>query len=148
MADRDQSQTSNRGFASMDRQKQREIASKGGRASGGNFRNNPGRAAVAGRKGGQSVPASERSFSRNPALAAEAGRKGGEHSHTGPGTRARRDAEPAEANPASGARRYRRGGADPQIGDEDQAARPVAAELTEVAVETNGDRDEEGNETR
>ena len=44
--------TSNRGFASMDEQKQREIASKGGSASGGNFANDPQRAAEAGRKGG------------------------------------------------------------------------------------------------
>ncbi len=45
--------TSNRGFASMDADKQREIASKGGKASGGNFKNNPERASEAGRKGGQ-----------------------------------------------------------------------------------------------
>lgn len=47
---------SNRGFASMDRAKQREIA----------------------RKGGESVPDEKRSFSQNPQLASEAGRKGGE----------------------------------------------------------------------
>lgn len=41
-----------RGFASMDEQKQREIASKGGKASGGNFKNNPQRASEAGKKGG------------------------------------------------------------------------------------------------
>jgi len=45
--------TSKRGFASMDRTKQREIASKGGSASGGNFKNNPQRASEAGRKGGK-----------------------------------------------------------------------------------------------
>jgi general stress protein YciG len=45
--------TSKRGFASMDKQRQREIASEGGKASGGNFKNDPGRAAEAGRKGGQ-----------------------------------------------------------------------------------------------
>ena len=83
MADRDQSQTSNRGFASMDEKKQRDIASKGGQASGGNFANDPERAAEAGRRGGQSVPAEERSFSKDHELAAEAGRKGGEHSHGG-----------------------------------------------------------------
>lgn len=44
--------TSERGFASMDENRQREIASKGGRASGGNFKNNPERAREAGRKGG------------------------------------------------------------------------------------------------
>lgn len=42
-----------RGFASMDAEKQREAASKGGSASGGNFKNDPGRASEAGRKGGQ-----------------------------------------------------------------------------------------------
>lgn len=46
--------TSNRGFASMDEQKQKEIASKGGKASGGNFKNDPQRASEAGRKGGSS----------------------------------------------------------------------------------------------
>ncbi len=50
---------SNRGFASMDPEKQRQIASKGG----------------------QSVPPEERSFSKDPALAASAGRKGGQASH-------------------------------------------------------------------
>ena len=36
--------TSNRGFGSMDEDKQREIARKGGQASGGNFANDPQRA--------------------------------------------------------------------------------------------------------
>ncbi len=53
--------TSNRGFASMDEEKQRRIASKGGR----------------------SVPNEKRSFSLNRRLAAEAGRKGGQASHAG-----------------------------------------------------------------
>lgn len=44
--------TSRRGFASMDAAKQREIASKGGQASGGNFKHDPKRAAAAGRIGG------------------------------------------------------------------------------------------------
>jgi general stress protein YciG len=48
--------SSKRGFASMDPEKQREIA----------------------RKGGQSVPVEKRSFSQNPELAARAGRKGGQ----------------------------------------------------------------------
>ncbi len=51
------SSTSNRGFASMDAEKQRAIASKGG----------------------QSVPNEKRSFSQNRSLAAEAGRKGGQN---------------------------------------------------------------------
>ena len=83
MTVRDRANTSNRGFASMEEKKQRDIASKGGQASGGNFKNDPERASAAGRKGGQSVPPAERSFSRDHELAAEAGRKGGEHSHRG-----------------------------------------------------------------
>ncbi len=45
--------SSNRGFAAMDENRQREIASRGGSASGGNFANDPARAAEAGRRGGQ-----------------------------------------------------------------------------------------------
>lgn len=60
--------TSNRGFASMDEDKQREIASKGGKASGGNFKNDPARASAAGKKGAAAEPI-------------EAKRLGGEHSH-------------------------------------------------------------------
>ncbi len=50
---------SKRGFASMDEDKQREIAAKGGRSQGkennpGNFANDPQRASEAGRKGGSS----------------------------------------------------------------------------------------------
>lgn len=58
------SNTSNRGFASMDEQKQRDIASKGG----------------------QSVPAEKRPFAQDHELAAEAGRKGGQNSHGGGNT--------------------------------------------------------------
>jgi len=50
---------SKRGFASMDPERQREIA----------------------RKGGASVPSEKRSFSQDRSLAASAGRKGGESSH-------------------------------------------------------------------
>lgn len=48
------SSSSGRGFASMDEDKQKEIASKGGRESGGNFANDREKASEAGRKGGQS----------------------------------------------------------------------------------------------
>lgn len=47
------------GFASMDEAKQKEIASKGGKASGGNFKNDPQRASEAGKKGGSRQPAQE-----------------------------------------------------------------------------------------
>lgn len=44
--------TKNRGFASMDEDKQRAIASEGGKASGGNFKNDRRKASEAGKKGG------------------------------------------------------------------------------------------------
>lgn len=48
--------TSDRGFASMDADKQREIARKGGQASSGNFKHDPRRASEAGKKGAQAQP--------------------------------------------------------------------------------------------
>lgn len=45
--------SSERGFAAMGDDELREIASKGGSASGGNFKNDPERAAEAGREGGK-----------------------------------------------------------------------------------------------
>jgi general stress protein YciG len=48
--------SSQRGFASMDKDEQREIA----------------------KKGGESVPDEKRSFSQDPELASDAGKKGGE----------------------------------------------------------------------
>jgi general stress protein YciG len=69
-----------RGFASMDAQRQRDIARLGGRSVPGekrSFAQNHGLAAAAGRTGGQNVPDTKRSFAQNRALAAEAGRKGG-----------------------------------------------------------------------
>ncbi|WP_040845315.1 general stress protein, partial [Nitrospirillum viridazoti] len=75
--------TSNRGFASMDEDKQRDIASKGGSSvpdEKRSFSQDHELAAEAGRKGGASVPDEKRSFSQDRELAAEAGRKGGEAS--------------------------------------------------------------------
>ncbi|WP_188607292.1 general stress protein [Chelatococcus reniformis] len=80
------SSTSNRGFASMDQAKQREIASKGGQSVPNekrSFSRDRTLAAAAGRKGGQSVSPESRSFSQNRELAAQAGRKGGQSSHGG-----------------------------------------------------------------
>ena len=60
MAKKDRNENkSNRGFAGMDENQQREIARKGGQSQGkennpGNFANDPERASEAGRKGGQS----------------------------------------------------------------------------------------------
>jgi general stress protein YciG len=75
---------STRGFASMDPEKQRLIARKGGQSvpeEKRSFSKNHELAASAGRKGGQTVDPSKRSFSRDHTLASEAGRKGGHASH-------------------------------------------------------------------
>ena len=69
-------ETKNRGFASMDREKQREIASKGGRAAhqqGTAHEFTPDEARAAGRKGGERV-------SRNREHMSNIGRLGGEAS--------------------------------------------------------------------
>lgn len=90
MADRNRTDTSQRGFASMDEDKQRDIASKGGQSvpdEKRSFSKDHELASEAGRKGGHNVPDEERSFSKDHELAAEAGRKGGEHSHGGRSSR-------------------------------------------------------------
>lgn len=69
--------TSKRGFASMDEDKQREIASKGGKAAhekGTAHEFTPEEAREAGRKGGEAV-------SRDREHMAEIGREGGKKSH-------------------------------------------------------------------
>ncbi len=76
--------TSTRGFASMDPDKQRAIARKGGESvpdEKRSFSQNHKLAAEAGRKGGLSVNPSKRSFAQNHDLASAAGRKGGHASH-------------------------------------------------------------------
>jgi uncharacterized protein len=81
----EQSTRGRQGFASMDDERQREIASKGGRSVPNHersFSKDHRLAAEAGRKGGRSIAAADRSFSRDHQLAAEAGRKGGEASHS------------------------------------------------------------------
>ena len=103
--------SSRRGFASMNAERQRQIASMGGKAvpqekrsfsqrrqlaveagrkrgqnvpgSKRSFAQNRELAAGAGRKGGQNVPEEKRSFSQHPELAVEAGRKGGRARHGG-----------------------------------------------------------------
>jgi len=69
--------SSNRGFASMDQEKQRAIAAKGGRAahaSGNAHEFSPAEARVAGRKGGEAI-------SRNRQHMAAIGREGGHARH-------------------------------------------------------------------
>ena len=75
---------STRGFASMDPERQRAIASKGGQSvpkDKRSFALNKTLAAEAGRKGGQSVKPEQRSFAKGQKLASTAGRKGGQTSH-------------------------------------------------------------------
>jgi uncharacterized protein len=77
--------TSNRGFASMDRERQREIASKGGRAAhakGTAHEWTADEARVAGRKGGETV-------SRDREHMAAIGREGGGARSAGARTRRR-----------------------------------------------------------
>jgi general stress protein YciG len=77
---------SNRGFAAMDDDKQRKIASKGGESvpdEKRSFSQDRELAAEAGRKGGASVPDDKRSFSQDRTLASKAGAKGGQASHGG-----------------------------------------------------------------
>lgn len=71
------SNTDRRGFASMDEEKQRVIASKGGKAAhekGTAHEWSSDEARAAGRKGGEAV-------SRDRSHMAEIGRKGGQSSH-------------------------------------------------------------------
>jgi general stress protein YciG len=71
---------SNRGFAAMDPEKQRQIASKGGRAAhakGTAHHFTPEEAREAGRKGGMAAHAKGTAHEFTPEEAREAGRKGG-----------------------------------------------------------------------
>lgn len=93
MAD-DQPKKSRRGFASMDPEKRRAIASMGGKsvpAERRSFAQNTDLAAKAGQKGGRAVAPENRSFSRDPELASKAGAKGGHASH---GSKSKRQVKP------------------------------------------------------
>jgi general stress protein YciG len=78
-----------RGFAAMDQEKQRAIASKGGKAAhakGTAHEFTPEEARAAGRKGGQAAHAKGTAHEFTPEEARAAGRKGGQSSHiTEPG---------------------------------------------------------------
>src|SRR5258708_27281821 len=99
MKEKPMANTSKRGFASMDEAKQREIASKGGRAAhakGTAHEFNADEAREAGRKGGESV-------SQNREHMAQIGREGGKQS-LGGGRRRRAENEEADED-AKSARR-------------------------------------------
>ncbi|HSI94544.1 MAG: KGG domain-containing protein [Methylophilaceae bacterium] len=81
-----QTQGSNRGFAAMDEDKQREIASKGGKAAhekGTAHEFSSQQAAEAGSKGGKAAHAKGTAHEFSSQEAAAAGRKGGQSSHGG-----------------------------------------------------------------
>ncbi|BCX45538.1 general stress protein [Stenotrophomonas maltophilia] len=85
--------TSHRGFASMDQDKQRAIAAKGGRAahaSGNAHEFSPAEAREAGRKGGEAI-------SRNRQHMAAIGREGGHARHANARRQQQQAAEPAPA---------------------------------------------------
>lgn len=106
MADRHTGK-SDRGFAAMDGDRQREIASRGGQNvpdGKRSFSQDHELAAEAGRKGGQSVSDEKRSFSQDRTLASEAGRKGGQASG---GT-----AEPSARHGKSGPERSAQAGSE------------------------------------
>ena len=99
----DSQSRSNRGFAAMDAEQQREIASKGGRAAheqGTAHEFSPDEARAAGRKGGVSV-------SKNRQHMSEIGRKGGEargrKQGRGNGSSARENGSASESNGGDGA---------------------------------------------
>ena len=124
--------TSKRGFASMDAAKQREIASKGGRAAhskGTAHEFTSDEARVAGRKGGEAV-------SRDRAHMAAIGREGG-HSR---GARARAAAGVSSGNTdvAQGA------GSQPFVREASDSNSPVSNN-TFGSQERSGSRDERSN---
>jgi len=78
------SEKSKRGFGSMDINKRREIASKGGKAAhakGSAHRFTPEEAREAGRKGGQAAHQKGTAHEFTPEEASFAGRKGGKAGH-------------------------------------------------------------------
>lgn len=102
---------SNRGFASMDREKQREIASKGGRAAhakGTAHEFDSGEAREAGRKGGMAV-------SRNREHMAAIGRRGGEARGQSRGRGAGQSNSGGTGSNAEGSFQNTRGNSDRQI---------------------------------
>ncbi len=92
--------TKKRGFASMDPAKQREIASKGGKAAhqkGTAHEFTPEEAREAGRKGGQAAHGRGTAHKFTPEEAREAGRKGGRSARGGGSTAASNAQAPAMA---------------------------------------------------
>jgi general stress protein YciG len=127
--------TSKRGFASMDAAKQKEIASKGGRAAhskGTAHEFTSDEARVAGRKGGEAV-------SRDRAHMAAIGREGG-HSR---GARARA----AATNTGIGTDVAQSAGSQPFVREATDSNRPVTGNSGFGSQERSGSRDERSSDT-
>lgn len=129
--------TSKRGFASMDASKQKEIASKGGRAAhakGTAHEFTSDEARVAGRKGGEAV-------SRDRAHMAAIGREGG-HSR---GARARA----ASANPVTGGSDFAQSGSQPYVREANDGSSESASnnrtERQSSSAGTSSSREERGD---
>src|SRR5256885_16404206 len=96
-------QKSTRGFASMDAEKQRQIASKGGKAAhakGTAHRFTPEEARAAGRKGGQAAHERGTAHEFTTEEARAAGRKGGQNSRSNLGANRAQTSAP-QASPVA-----------------------------------------------
>ena len=94
----DQKDSSNRGFAAMDSETHREIASRGGKAAhakGTAHEFTPDEARAAGRKGGQAAHERGTAHQFTPEEARAAGRKGGQSSRGGAGMSTAQKTQPA-----------------------------------------------------
>lgn len=116
-----QTKTSKRGFASMDAAKQREIASKGGRAAhaqGKAHEFTSEEARAAGRKGGEAAHARGTAHEFTSEEARQAGQKGGQQSRA-----ANREAAST-----------RKPGADPLKDTDRQAERKIQTDQSNTAL--------------
>ena len=107
-----------RGFASMNPEKQREIASKGGKAAhakGTAHEFTPEEARVAGRKGGQAAHEKGTAHQFTSEEARAAGRKGGQVSQVG----AREGSSPPSSSSFEGEWTEARGGSREEHGEAD-----------------------------
>ena len=135
---------SNRGFASMDREKQREIASKGGRAAhakGTAHEFNSNEARDAGRKGGVAV-------SRNREHMAAIGRKGGEARGAARRAQSGNGRELSATGGARGATQNSRAGASPMLADREVGIQGVSQNTGGSVSSLGGERNRPGTTTR
>ncbi len=132
-----------RGFASMNPEKQREIASKGGKAAhakGTAHEFTPEEAREAGRKGGQAAHAKGTAHEFTSEEARVAGRKGGQAAHE-KGTAHQFTSEEARAA-------GRKGGQVSQVGNRESSVPPPSSSFGEEWGTRGGSREEHGESDR